>query len=193
MPCNLGSFHSGGLVQDCGNSSAYALELPQFCTKPSISSFPVNIPPARWWVCDVRWSVFVPDVPVMLSIYIFLDGAFLLYAITLWNKSMAAYLVGVSRVAFWELTYKLYSDGLRLCVVLYIVLRFVLVLYKCNIMSWLICIPDLVTGWDRIMECQIKNIIVVGVLFNKTTIKLWRFIIVDLGRKRSLQFWWFVL
>ena len=26
-----------GLVQDCGNSSALALELPQSCTKPSLS------------------------------------------------------------------------------------------------------------------------------------------------------------
>ena len=25
-----------GLAQDCGNSNALALELPQFCTEPSI-------------------------------------------------------------------------------------------------------------------------------------------------------------
>ena len=28
--------YTDGLVQDCGNSSALALELPQFCTKLSI-------------------------------------------------------------------------------------------------------------------------------------------------------------
>ena len=29
-----------GLAQDCGNSSALALELPQSCTKPSIYETP---------------------------------------------------------------------------------------------------------------------------------------------------------
>ena len=31
-------YYINGLVQDCGNSSALALELPQSCTKPSIQS-----------------------------------------------------------------------------------------------------------------------------------------------------------
>ena len=38
-----GRFNIDGLTQDCSNSSAYALELPQFCVKPSM------------WCCCLTW------------------------------------------------------------------------------------------------------------------------------------------
>ena len=39
--CNSLNFHAhvDGLVQDCGNSSALAMELLQSCTKPSMYSY----------------------------------------------------------------------------------------------------------------------------------------------------------
>ena len=37
-----------GLLQDCGNSSALALELPHSCTKPSISITVLNSLPAQF-------------------------------------------------------------------------------------------------------------------------------------------------
>ena len=39
LECGL---HIDGLVQDCNNSSALAMELVQFCTKPSICEETTN-------------------------------------------------------------------------------------------------------------------------------------------------------
>ena len=40
--CLLGQGHVDGLVQDCSNSTANAVELLQFCTKPSMYSMLVT-------------------------------------------------------------------------------------------------------------------------------------------------------
>ena len=49
--------HTDGLVQDCGNSIANAMELPQSCTKPSIQFGPT--PPSltsHWCTVSANWS-----------------------------------------------------------------------------------------------------------------------------------------
>ena len=66
----IGSHHINGLVvQDCGNSSAKALELPQSCAKPA--NYCVGIfgaTPCRWWLGARGIPLFWSPLPLIFPL-----------------------------------------------------------------------------------------------------------------------------
>ena len=71
---NQSTYHIDGLVQDCSNSIAYALELLQSCTKPSTSWLNRWMEPSLSWILySTQPTLDVWKITVVLKMRFFLQ------------------------------------------------------------------------------------------------------------------------